>query len=173
MPADDPLDELFPIRRDGPVSSRPGRLEIPQRYRRKRATRRLRSVAAAPVPAPDDDGWAVLDELPRTGVDHADHVDAPASRAIGIGIVCAVLALVLRAALTHIVAPQYLHELPARDMALGDAVVLVVTAVLGRIGVSIAVCLATACAIATLDVAAPVGVALVVAALAWSRRFDG
>ncbi|MHB1599871.1 MAG: hypothetical protein ACYCXY_13515 [Acidimicrobiales bacterium] len=185
MPADDPLDELFPIRRDATVSGRPGRLEIPRQYRRKRAPRRLRTPAVDRVPVADAGDWASTDEPTSTTLDptadaqvdvaadpdrRADASVRPASRAIGTGVASAVLAVVLRVVLAATLGASYVHHLSDRGLALGALGVLVATVVLSRSGVATIVCLAVAVVLATLDVAAPVGVALVVTAIAAHRR---
>ncbi len=89
-------------------------------------------------------------------------------RAAAVGLACAALALVVRLVLVHVL-PADVQHLSAGELGLGALVVMVATGWCARLGVPVVVCGAVVLAASIVDVAAPVGIGLVLVAVLASR----
>lgn len=139
--ADNLLDELFPV--------------ITSTNRRRQRVRCPDISSPEKVPTLEDDTQGCLT---RRSNDHL------------VGVGCAVLAIAVRLVFAHFIGASDLHRLGLVEVGIGGVLVMLTTWLCSRAGVSIVVCLALTCAIATLDIAAPVGIAIVLAAVLATRR---
>ncbi|MDA8317815.1 MAG: hypothetical protein M0010_22015 [Actinomycetota bacterium] len=92
-------------------------------------------------------------------------------RAAVVGLACAVLALVVRLVLVHVL-PADVHRLSDAELGLGALGAAVVAAWCARFGVPVLVCGAVVLAASSIDLAAPVGIGLVFVAVLASRGDD-
>jgi len=146
----DLLGELFPI---NPEVGR-------QRSGRRRATDRNvdQNIVHIPVDVPVE-------------IDGPDYTPATRRERPGVvGVACAGIAVLVRLGLTSVLPAVDIYRLGLPELAIGVFVVLVVAWSMARASVSVVVCAALACALASLDVAAPVGIALVLAAVLATRN---
>ncbi len=191
------LDELFPLeraplprgRRERRIARALGHGRSPRGGGREPAAPSMRPVSPPapdpPAPDPPDDDRAAASsrrarrsapERPgwrgvsmRQGWRRAP--ERPGGRgAAVVGLACAVVALVVRSVLARFVPVGDLHHLSIGELGLGALVVAVVTGWCARAGVPVAVCVAGALALSSIDLGAPVGIGLVLVALVATRR---
>ncbi len=163
------LDELFPVvRSPGERRERSSRAAVPRRATTSRRDGLAPKVLGSEPPdAP---------ELPQPGAVGDSSANALTTarprqrRAVAVGIACAALAVVVRLTLAHLLPADDVARLSLSELGLGAMVVAAVTWLCARASVPVAGCLAIACAVASLDVAAPVGVGLVLLAAMITRR---
>ena len=155
------FDELFPL---DPAPT--GRRE------RSRRRRPAPSEAAPPAGAAPPASTATPESADPAGRARLDRPRPERStwrRAAAVGLACGLLALAVRLVLVHVL-PADVHHLSASELGLGVLAIAVVTGWCARSGVAVVVCVAGVLALSTVDIAAPVGIGLVLVAALVGRH---
>lgn len=161
----DLLDELFPVRSTSRrtrkhVKPPPPDAGVPRRGRRL-------------DPSPSDPGPPTTHPARRPlvepGADEGGR-SLRTRRPLVLAASCAVVALALRLVLVRVVPANDVVHLHPAGLGLGAVLVAVVVWLCARLGATAPVCLALACAVASADLVAPVGIAVVLLVALGTRR---